>query len=308
MNAPTSTVLDLDVLGVGLWAPQWPNWDAARASLAASSASDAATGAPHPARPNTTLLPPAERRRAPFTVLMALAAAEQACTMAGLASSSLLSVFASAHGDLEITDYLCRTLAESPEHLSPTKFHNSVHNAASGYWTIGTGCTQASTALSAWQHNLALGLLEAATQAVCAGQPVLLVAYDMTPTGALACVVGEANSLSLALVLAPTGMASPDLGAHANPTGHPPASVARIQLSLHATPNQSANGGHDAIDTAGHLDRTGSPWPLLTALAQAQGEALPSGDARAACEARPTLSWPLSPQLGLRLAFAPRSG
>jgi hypothetical protein len=294
MNAPPPTVLELGVLGVGLWAPQWPHWDAARASLAASSASDAATGAPHPARPSTTLLPPAERRRAPFTVLMALAAAEQACTMAGLASSSLLSVFASAHGDLEITDYLCRTLAESPEHLSPTKFHNSVHNAASGYWTIGTGCTQASTALSAWQHNLALGLLEAATQAVCAGQPVLLVAYDMTPTGALACVVGEGNSLSLALVLAPTGP--------------PPASVARIQLSLHATPNQSANGGHDAIDTAGHLDRTGSPWPLLTALAQAQGEALPFGDARAACEACPTLSWPLSPQLGLRLAFAPRSG
>jgi len=32
---------------------------------------------------------------------------------------------------------MCKTLADDPLLLSPTRFHHSVHNAASGYWAIG---------------------------------------------------------------------------------------------------------------------------------------------------------------------------
>ena len=39
-------------------------------------------------------------------------------------------MFTSTHGDLAITDYMCQTLATAPSEISPTKFHNSVHNAA----------------------------------------------------------------------------------------------------------------------------------------------------------------------------------
>lgn len=157
-------------------------------------------------KPQTTLLPPAERRRAPATVSLALSVAEQACHQAGVPPQCLRSVFASAHGDLEITDYLCRTLAESPEHLSPTKFHHSVHNAASGYWTIGVGNMQASTAISAGQHSFAQGLLEAATQAVCEQAPVLLVAYDMPAPAPLVPITGSTALVGLALVLAPQAL------------------------------------------------------------------------------------------------------
>ena len=52
----------------------------------------------------------------------------------------------------------------SPHTISPTRFHNSVHNAAAGYWTIGAGCMQATTALSAYDATFAEGLLEALAQ------------------------------------------------------------------------------------------------------------------------------------------------
>ena len=49
------------------------------------------------------------------------------------------------------------TLAGDPAAVSPIRFHNSVHNAAAGYWTIGTGCLRATTAISAVLSAVALG-------------------------------------------------------------------------------------------------------------------------------------------------------
>lgn len=200
------SALVVNVLGTGLWADGLGTWDEAcarwRLDASAGEGATAPTG-----KPQTSLLPPAERRRAPATVSLALAVAEQACRQAGFEPQSLRSVFSSAHGDLEITDYLCSTLAESPEHLSPTKFHHSVHNAASGYWTIGVGNMQASTAISAGRHSFAQGLLEAAAQAVCEQAPVLLVAYDMPAPAPLMSITGSMSLVGLALVLAPPALA-----------------------------------------------------------------------------------------------------
>lgn len=159
------------------------------------------------ARPQARLLPPAERRRAPATVALALEVAEQACQMSGLAPQVMRSVFCSSLGDMAITDYLCTTLAESPEHLSPIKFHHSVHNAAAGYWTIAVCNMQACTAMAAGQHSFAQALLEAASQVVCEQVPVLLVAYDMPSPGPLAAITGSHALLGLALVLTPPDQA-----------------------------------------------------------------------------------------------------
>jgi hypothetical protein len=109
----------------------------------------------------------------------------------------------SAHADLAINDYMCTTLIEAPTQLSPTKFHNSVHNAAAGYWTIGTGCMHASTALSAFLSSFGAGLLEAASQCVADQTAVLLVGCDVTATGPLATVNTSRGLLGVALVLAP---------------------------------------------------------------------------------------------------------
>ena len=122
--------------GVGFWASRLPGWSAAREILTGRAPAPSAAVP----RPSPALLPPAERRRAPDTVALALEVASRACEAAGRDPKSLSSVFASTHGDLAISDAICDTLAKTPSLTSPTKFHNSVHNAAAGYWTIGTAC------------------------------------------------------------------------------------------------------------------------------------------------------------------------
>jgi hypothetical protein len=185
--------------GVALWAPTLPGWEVARAAFR----NEGPAADPPQRRPSPELLPPAERRRAPDTVALALEVASRAVGQSGHAAADLASVFTSAHGDLGITDALCSTLVSAPTLVSPTKFHNSVHNAASGYWTMGTGCMQASSAISAFRHSFAAGLLEACVQCAADERAVLLVGYDIEACGALACTAESRGLLALALVLAP---------------------------------------------------------------------------------------------------------
>ncbi len=181
------------------WAPTLPGWPEARAAFRGEAASAAVPAR----RPAPELLPAAERRRAPDTVALALEVGRRSVEASGRAPAELLSVFTSAHGDLAISDYLCKTLVETPLLVSPTKFHNSVHNAASGYWGIATGCLQASTAVSAFEHSFAAGLLEALSQCAADAKPVLLVGYDIEATGALASTNDSRGLLAVALIVAP---------------------------------------------------------------------------------------------------------
>jgi hypothetical protein len=154
------------------------------------------------ARPQPSILPPNERRRAPDTVAVALEVAHAACVKAGRDPARLPTVFASTYGDLAITDYMCSTLASAPTTLSPTRFHNSVHNAAAGYWTIATGCREPYCALGAGVYSFAAGLFTAAVQ-VCADQTdVLLVAYDTEVRGDPQAEIAHSHGmLGMALVL-----------------------------------------------------------------------------------------------------------
>ena len=183
---------------VAVWGSRLPGWEQARAILRGEAAAP-----PTPAtRPAPALLPANERRRAPDSVAIALEVAARACAAADRDPKSLTSVFASTHGDLAITDYMCETLAHSPTLLSPTRFHNSVHNAAAGYWTIATGCMRPYTALSAGGFTFGEGLLEALAQAACDATAVLYVAYDIEARGPLASMAPSAGMLAVALVLA----------------------------------------------------------------------------------------------------------
>jgi hypothetical protein len=149
-------------------------------------------------------LPPTERRRAPEPVLLASEAAGQACAMAARDASTLASVFTSTHGDLAITDAMCATLAVDPRELSPTRFHNSVHNAPAGYWTVAAHCHAPATAISAERGSFAAGLFEAALEVAAEGEPVLLGAYDITAHGPLAEVAPSALPFATAIVLSAT--------------------------------------------------------------------------------------------------------
>lgn len=188
--------LSARIEGVGFWSHGLPTWPAACVF--------AATGALEPgaaAKPSPRLLAPNERRRAPESVAVALEVALAACADAGREPAALASVFASTHGDLAITDYMCATLAGDPRALSPTRFHNSVHNAAAGYWTIGSGCLQATTAVSAHDASFAQGLIEALVQIATGTEAVLLTAYDTTAVGPLGPMSGSRGLLGGALVL-----------------------------------------------------------------------------------------------------------
>ncbi|WP_295526479.1 beta-ketoacyl synthase chain length factor [uncultured Pseudacidovorax sp.] len=185
--------------GPAFWHPLLPGWEAARAAFRGEAGLAEAPAR----RPAPQILAPAERRRAPDTVALALEVASAAVAGAGRAAVDLPCVFTSAQGDLAISDYMCATLAQAPTQLSPIKFHNSVHNAAVGYWTIGTGCQQASNAISASSHSFAAGLLEAATQCAADHQAVLLVGFDAEAAGPLAQVHDTHGLLAGALVLAP---------------------------------------------------------------------------------------------------------
>jgi hypothetical protein len=176
-----------------------PGWDVAQQVFRGESEPLAAASA----RPAPTLLAPTERRRAPDTVAIALEVASKACEAARCAPGEIASVFASTHGDLAISDYMCETLVNTPTLISPVKFHNSVHNAAAGYWSIGTGNYAAYTALSAFEYTFATGLLETVTQVICDNRPVLYVAFDIEAKGPLATIAPSRGLFGTALVITP---------------------------------------------------------------------------------------------------------
>jgi hypothetical protein len=213
------SALRLHVAGIGLWSPQLADAAALRGWL------DGNVPAQAP-RPAAAYLPAPERRRASEHVLLAVEAAGQAIAMSGLEPATLACVFSSAHGDQAVTDYLCATLAQAPQELSPTRFHNSVHNAAAGYWTIATACRAPSSAVCAAQASVGAGLLEAASQALAESCPVLLVCSDVAGHGPLAQLTACTWPFAAALVLAaqPSKHHVASLRLHLQPAG-PPAPV-----------------------------------------------------------------------------------
>lgn len=125
------------------------------------------------------LLPPNERRRASPAVRMAFRIAEELTQNATHRADELASVFSSSDGDLAIAHRICNALADTSRLVSPTDFHNSVHNSAAGYWSIAANAKGPSTAISAFDHSFAVGLLEAHAMVQVEQLPTLLVVYDI---------------------------------------------------------------------------------------------------------------------------------
>lgn len=195
-----SAARELAVTGIGAWMPGAPDWPALHGVLRGEYGLAEGT----PAKPAAEVLPAAERRRAPDSVRLAAEVAAQACRMADRDPAELPCVFASTHGELAITDYVCEILARAPLELSPTKFHNSVLNAPAGYWTIATACTAASSAVTAHHCSFAAGLLEAMAYACAEDVPVLFACCDIGSTGPLAEMTRTTLPFGVALVLSPT--------------------------------------------------------------------------------------------------------
>jgi hypothetical protein len=233
--------------GVGLCGPGLEGWKASVPVL---------TGrvdyAPTPtAVPACALLPANERRRAPKTVKLALAVSTEACAGTGRDPAELPTIFTSSGGDGETINDILNTLASSQRELSPTKFHNSVHNAPAGYWSIATGAREASTSLCAHDDSFAAGLLEATAQMATMGQAVALITYDVPYPAPLYAARPVGAVFGVALVLSPAPSA---------------ASFARLELALRpgvGTPSSA----RPALEVLRQTTPAARSLPLLAALA-----------------------------------------
>jgi hypothetical protein len=182
---------------IGLAAPGLPSWQAVRRVLRGEASFEYAALASH----TPELLPMNERRRATPAVRLAFQAAEDAVRGAGDSARDYATVFASSDADLGIIHRICTALTRTPRLISPTDFHNSVHNAAAGYWHIGVGARTASTSISAHDASFAAGLLEACLQVRIDGQDTLLVAFDLPAPEPLHSARPVTHPASVALVL-----------------------------------------------------------------------------------------------------------
>lgn len=150
-----------------------------------------------------TSLPANERRRASRLSKMALRVAEQAMAGSDLDTMDQATVFASSCGDLDIVDKICTALTLDDKPVSPTQFHNSVHNAQAGYWAIANQVYQASSSISAYTGSFSAGLLEAVTIVNVEQIPVLLVVYDRPAPGVLYSSAPSRFEFATALLLVP---------------------------------------------------------------------------------------------------------
>lgn len=157
--------------GIGLIAPGLDHWPQARTVLRGEAAwVNAPTVLPPADR-----LPAAERRRASRVVRVALALGLQA--LDGQDPADIATVFTASGADGHNCHALCEQLAGEDRAISPTRFHNSVHNAAAGYWGIATRSMAPSQVLCAHDASFGAGWLDALGQLQTEDE-VLLVAYD----------------------------------------------------------------------------------------------------------------------------------
>ena len=114
------------VEGVGLLGPGLQGWKAARRILAGEE----------PFRSASTiiaaseLLPPAERRRTPVPVKLALAVGQEAFENAGRDAASTATVFTSSSGEGETLHQMCETLATVSQLRAQCRCRLLVHRDA----------------------------------------------------------------------------------------------------------------------------------------------------------------------------------
>jgi hypothetical protein len=194
------TLLSAHIEGIGLLGPGLNGWTHGATLLTGGTAYT-----PQPTvLPIPDGLPPAERRRIGRVVKLALAVGLEATASAAADPATLPAVFSSSGGDGNNCHEICQALAMEERQLSPTRFHNSVHNAAAGYWSIATGATAASNALCGFDASFAVGLLEALSQVLVDRTRVLLVAYDAQYPPPLYMKRPIPDAFGVALVLSPT--------------------------------------------------------------------------------------------------------
>lgn len=238
-------ILGACVGGVGIAGPGFANWESARVALREP---DGYVRSPT-VIPTPEALPPVERRRCGTNVKLALGAGFEAARHAGLLPGSFATVFASSSGDGDNCHAICEALASDDRLISPTRFHNSVHNAPSGYWSIASRSTRPSDSIGAFDASFAAGLTEALARIADGESPVMLIAYDSPYPEPLQSARPMDDAFAVALALLPSDGFGP-----------------RLRASMTTeSPTELANGAQEALRRGVPAARS---LPLLGLLAR----------------------------------------
>lgn len=245
-------MIGASVLGIGIWGPGLPGWIEAEAVLRGERPFRLVEHTP----PAPHLLAERERRRATPAVRLALHVACEAAEASRLPVEDLAIVFASSLGDGQMLHQLLCALARPERLVSPTQFHNSVHNAAAGYWSIGTGAQAPASSIAGHDFSFGAALLKGAAQAAVEGRPVLVVAFDLPFPAPLDAVRRLNGSLAVALVLSP---------------GFDAAALAGLDIAWRAGDTATEDTmGEPALDALRSGNPAGRALPLLQRIARAE--------------------------------------
>lgn len=201
-----------------------------------------------------TLLPANERRRATRVTQLALSAAQQTGSSEEL--NQCLQIFSSSNGDISTFNQISQALAMPGRPVSPTRFHNSVHNAPAGYWSIATQSQTPSTSITAYTDSFAAGLLEAAVQLNASDnkqqRDCLLVCYDEIPAAPFYPQFNITEEFACALVL----------------TQHPENTLAELQISWGNGTDPIEHLSDDVLEQLRQSNPQAMVLPLLRAIAR----------------------------------------
>ena len=156
------------VAGLGLWAPGY-----ASAEAWCRDEFDPSVEAPEVA-----LLSGPLRRRATGLTRMAVEVLNQATRAAGCDLATVPIVWATSYGEHATAIKILGMMRSGEGKLSPTHFHNSIHNAAGGYASIATGNCAPSTTLTGGAELVASAFLEAICHLEATADDAVVVLAD----------------------------------------------------------------------------------------------------------------------------------
>lgn len=159
---------ELYVRSVGLWSPGYAN-----APAWCTGDVDAAVEAPA-----ANFLRGPLRRRATAQTRAAVEVLGQVVAEAGWDSSKIATIWGTAHGEHATSIAMFEWMARGEGRLSPTQFHNSVHNTAGGYASISQKNTTTSTTLTGAGELVVSGFVEALGLLRAGCEHVALVFFD----------------------------------------------------------------------------------------------------------------------------------
>jgi hypothetical protein len=216
--------------------------------------------------PSPAVLPANERRRASQVVRLVLACAAQALANGRYVADELRCVFASDEGTGEVCQQMLEALVTSGQ-LSPLLFHNSVHNAPSGYFSIAYQNHLPAVSVSMGSESFAAGLLCAVSEACTSAQPVLFLVYDAPLPEPMRALLPIEQATACAWIIEP---APESIGHHTAVRSPAQFSLGRFELSLEGA-GESREPTPSWLPAAWAANSSARAFEVLALLADGRG-------------------------------------